>query len=380
MLTSLSLENFRNYEKYSLDFDRTTILVGPNGAGKTNILEAIYLLSTGRSWRTRREARVIKWEADLARIKAEISINHPEVNYSSSEPPAGGESRSSSRRARTILIIEMLIQRAPLPDYPQAKIIKINSVKKRPIELIGHLPTVLFSPEEIGLISGAPALRRRFLDIILCQINRLYTAALQELFQVIRSRNKLLYYIKIGQSQIDELFFWDEKLIDLGGLIIKARQGLIDEMNRHLTKNYQTISAGKEILKIKYAPKVLPVDFKKNIEQYRLKEIEKTATLIGPHRDDIVFLLSERNLAAFGSRGEERSAILALKMAELAFLRDKAEREPILLLDDIFSELDAARRGHLAKIIEGQQTIITTTDLDHIGRGLRGEAKIIELV
>lgn len=354
MLKSLSLENFRCYEKYLVKFDHTTILVGPNGVGKTNILEAIYLISTGRSWRTSREGHLVRWEKDFAKVTAKIN---------------------NSKEA----IIEMVIQRAPTPDYPQLKIIKINGVKKRLIELLGKLPTVLFSPEEIQLIDGPPNLRRRFLDMILCQVDQKYTLALVDFFKVVRGRNKLLYYIKIGQSKIDELVFWDEKLVVLGSFIIKRRQKIIESLNQNLTKTYQTISGQKEDFKLKYKSTVLPANFQKTILEKRSSEIENTATLFGPHRDDLIFLLENRHLAAFGSRGEYRSAILALKIAELDYLKNQSEETPILLLDDIFSELDKNRRLHLAKIISGQQTIITTTDLDHIERGLKEKAKIIEL-
>lgn len=354
MLKHLVLTNFRNYSKYSIDFSKTTIFVGANGIGKTNIIEAIYLISTGRSWRTNHDNEVVKWAAEVASIVAEMSNAKEES-------------------------LAMLIQKIPNPKYPLTKIVKINGVRKKLTEILGKLPTVLFSPEEIHLIDGAPMLRRRFLDILLCQIDKKYTLALLDLAKIIRGRNKLLYFLKIGRSKIEELTFWDEKLVTLGSFIIKKRQKTVAKINEGLTKKYQEISGTGETLELKYNPTVVPEKFAETLVAHRQREIDYTATLFGPHRDDLVFLLESKDITTFGSRGEYRSAVLALKMAELEYLTGEKEETPLLMLDDIFSELDKNRRLHLAKIVGGQQTIITTTDLDHIEKNLREKAKIIEL-
>lgn len=355
MLKHVSLENFRNYKKYDLDLAQATILIGPNGVGKTNIMEAIYLISTGRSWRLKKESDAVLWHADFARISAKISQGQ-------------------------VKNLEMVLQRLPSPDYPQLKIIKINSVKKKLVDLLGKMPTVLFSPEDLQLIPGAPALRRRFLDILICQTDKKYTVALLELGKIIRGRNKLLYYLKIGRAKIEELDFWNQRLVTLGTLIIEKRQKVTKDLNLNLSATYQTIAGESETLEIKYKPTVEPERFAEMIGAQMEREIESTATLFGPHRDDLVFLLESRDVSTFGSRGEFRSVILAIKVAELAYLKkENPDTPPILLLDDIFSELDFNRRLHLAKIISGQQTIITTTDFDHIEKGLREKAKIVEL-
>lgn len=354
MLKHLELTNFRNYEKFLIDFDKTTIFVGPNGIGKTNIIEAIYLISTGRSWRTNHDNEVVNWAAEVARLESDIA---------------------NEERFR----LEMVIQKIPSPKYPMTKIVKINDVRKKLTDILGKLPTVLFSPEEIHLIDGAPQLRRRFLDILLCQIDKKYTLALLDLAKIIRGRNKLLYFIKIGKSKVNELEFWDEKLITLGNFIIRKREQAVGKINENLSKIYQEISGGNESLTIKYRLSVPPEKFSEILVANREREIENTATLFGPHRDDLVFLLESKDITTFGSRGEFRSAILALKMAELKYLTQEKEESPLLMLDDIFSELDKNRRIQLAKIVASQQTIITTTDLDHIERGLREKAKIVEL-
>ncbi len=354
MLKRLSVENFRNYQKYSLTFNKITIMLGPNGIGKTNIIEAIYLLSVGRSWRTNKDCEVIYWQEELTKIKADIS-----------------EKKDKS--------LEMIIQRNSATSFPQTKIVKINGVKKKLTSLFGHLMVVLFSPEEIQLIDGFPSCRRRMLDILLCQVDNVYTLALLDYARIIRSRNKLLFYIKIGRSKINELDFWDEKLVILGSFIIKKRLKTIEAFNKKLTKIYQTVSGTGESLEIKYCPKVSIEDFKNQIMHGRQKEIERCTTLFGPHRDDLIFFLEGKDIVTFGSRGEYRSTVLALKVAELNFLEETSGKKPLLLLDDIFSELDKNRREHLANIVSDVQTIITTTDLDHIEKGLRGKAKIIEL-
>lgn len=354
MLEHLSLENFRNYDKFSIDFDKTTILIGPNGIGKTNILEAVYLLSTGRSWRTNHISSIIFWDKDFARASVDLD-------------------------SKAKIKLEMILQRFVSPDYPKAKMVKINDVKKKVTDLLGKMTVVLFSPETIQMIDGSPVLRRRFLDILICQTDHKYTLALLELSKIIRGRNKLLFYIKIGRSKINELEFWDEKLVVLGKFIIKKRQKTIEFLNKNLSEVYKTISGLDENLKILYKPSINSENFTDALASIQGREIERANTLLGPHRDDLVFLLNSKNIATFGSRGEYRSVILALKLCELEYLKNSSETEPILLLDDIFSELDQARRLHLSKIVSNQQTIITTTDLDHIEKGLREKAKIVEL-
>ncbi len=354
MLKSLELTNFRNYEKFALEFARTTILIGKNGVGKTNIIESICLISTGRSWRTKRDSEVVNWNSEVSRIEAAAAFDEKSK-------------------------IELAIQKNPSKDYPQTKILKINNVKKRLTDLLGTVPTVLFSPEEISLVDGAPVLRRRFLDVLLCQIDRKYTLALLDLTKIIRGRNKLLYYIKIGKSKTNELDFWDEKLVVLGSYIMKKRQGMIEKINLNLPKIYSEIAGEDEKLTLRYRKSVEIEEFAEVLGGNREREIENTATLFGPHRDDLAFMLENKDISTFGSRGEYRSAVSASKVAELEFLAKEKGIRPILLLDDIFSELDANRRLHLAKIVKGQQTIITTTELDHIEKGLRDSAKIVEL-
>jgi len=353
MLKHLELTNFRNYEKVAFDFAKTTILIGPNGVGKTNIIEAIYLISTGRSWKTNRDNELIRWGNDFMKILVWLEEDKEEV-------------------------LEMVMQKET-SEVPQRKSVKINDVKKRLAEFLGLMPAVLFSPEEIRLVDGSPVHRRRFLDILLCEMGKKYLLALLDLAKIIKSRNKLLFLIKIGKAETKELAFWDEKLITLGSFVIKKRQKVISYLNQNLSETYQKISGAGESLEIKYKMTVAPEDYEKTLIANRDREIENTATLFGPHRDDFTFYLDGKDITTFGSRGEFRSAVLALNIAELNYFTEEGKTRPILLLDDIFSELDEQRRMHLSKIVQDCQTIITTTDLDHIEQSLKNKAKIITL-
>jgi len=354
MIKSLALTNFRNYKTYALDFNNITILIGPNGIGKTNIIEAIWLLASGRSWRTNHDLEAIFWGEDFAKII--------------------GKMKKEGRGK----ILELILQKETI-EIKQNKTIKINGVKKRLIELLGQMPAVIFSPESIQMIEGSPLLRRRFLDIMLSQVDRKYALCLLEFMKILKGRNKLLFYIKVGNSKEDELEFWDEKFIILSKYLINKRKQAIEYFNQKVGETYQLISGKKENLNLSYRASVEPEKIKDYLAANRRREIEQAITLAGPHRDDFEIILDERDITIFGSRGEYRSTVLALKVLELEFLNKEKGERPILLLDDIFSELDKERRMHLAGIVSGQQTIITTTDLDHIERGLREKAKIIEL-
>ncbi len=347
MLKHLVLTNFRNYKKYQIEFSDITIFVGENGIGKTNIIEAVWMLADGRSWRTKSDLEVIFWNEDFAKISADGKM-------------------------------ELVLQNKG-EDKAPPKLLKINGVKHRLIDLFGQMPAILFSPEEIQMISGAPNLRRRFLDICLAQVDRKFALALLDYTRVLKGRNKLLSLIKQGKGMPDELDFWDEKLALTGIFIIKKRKALIKYFNQKLSVTYREISGKSEELKLIYKETVDEDKFLDYLVANRENEINQELTTHGPHRDDFVINLNGKSLAETGSRGEFRSAVLALKILELKYLQEQIDEKPILLLDDIFSELDAKRRVHLGKIVESQQTIITTTDLDHIDKKLRQKAKIVEL-
>lgn len=345
----LVLENFRSWQGFELKPAKITILIGPNGAGKTNILEAILMLSTSKSPRARRDRETINWPASFARIQG--LVIHGQENYQ----------------------LELFL------DKGGAKIAKIQEAKRKPAQLLGKLLTVSFDPESLLLVSGAPPLRRRFLDVLLCQISRQYAFWLVEYLKILKERNKLLWRISQNEAKEADLNVWNEQLIEASRPIIKLRQEAIDFFNQKLSGFYDEISGKEQKLSINYKKSAEQGKMAEKLKENLYREIKCQATLFGPHRDDFGFELNGKNLALYGSRGEKRTAVLALKFCEVEFLTAKLGERPVLLLDDIFSELDKKRRDSLASFCSHQQTIIATTDLDHISIDLRQKAKIIEL-
>lgn len=349
ILKQLILENFRNYKKRFFNFDGVTIFVGPNGIGKTNILEAILLLSTTRSHRARKDSEMITWEQDLARIQGVLDDND------------------------LLLVLTKT-----------GKVAKEKGVEKRLSEFLGILKTILFYPEEISAIAGLPAARRRILDMVLCQIDHKYTHDLLEYQKVMHQRNELLGLIRQNYGNIDELFFWDKTLSKIGERIEAKRLIGLEFINEKIGSIFKQFSEEKENLKLEYRPTFelgnpIAKNFMLALEKARDKEIRFSQTIIGPHRSDLVFILKERPLASFGSRGELRAALFALKIALVELMEKETGSPPTLLLDDIFSELDKNRRLALSKLISGMQTVITTTDTGNLDKEFVKKAKIIEL-
>jgi len=360
-LSSLQLTNFRNYKNFESSFTNgLIILTGQNASGKTNLLEAVQLLSLSKSFRARSEYDLILFGMDFAKILGTVQKN--------------------SHQTKLDITIDSFTSK-------NQKVIKIDGLKSRAFDLIGELVTVLFSPEDINLINSSPSLRRRYLDVVICQIDKDYCRNLSEYKKVLINRNQLLANIKDGYARKQELGFWNEKLIDLGSKIIVERQKTLKFFNTKLSEIYNDICATKDQkLRIVYKPN-LPLlpdsDIKKLFEQelnnkYE-REIYKTYTLVGPHRDNFIFELNKKRLAIFGSRGECRSSILALKSAELDFIETSLGERPILLLDDVFSELDEKRRNHMFELVRRQQTLITTADFVGLEVGFVREAQVLQI-
>jgi DNA replication and repair protein RecF len=265
---------------------------------------------------------------------------------------------------------------------------KINGVAKKAADFIGHLPAVVFSPETIDIISGSPGERRKFLDIMISQIDKEYLISLMNFKKIRQQRNSLLQKIREGLGATNELEFWNGEFVRESKTISTKREEAIKFINDNLPAIYKEIS-GKETdcVKVEYI-KNYEGDLRGKLAQSLNRDIAYGGTIYGPHRDNLEFKLNGRDMANFASRGEAKSAILALKVTELNFIEkaiknrrnfDEEISEPVLLLDDIFSEFDADRRAHLAKIIERYQSIITTTDKEHLSADLLETAKIIEL-
>lgn len=414
MITKILLENFRNHGKYLLELEKTTVLVGKNGTGKTNILEAITLISFGRSFREEDRKRLIKFESDWARVtlsaidggteeqknKETKSKFKKAYNSNIRILPRGTkqsgdiatkpfrESLSSvnnySAEHTYHEIYEIFMQKHPRLITQ----IKHRGVVKRMSQIVGLLPCVVFSPETLEIITGEPSLRRRFLDIAISQIDHVYLKNLNAYTKVRRQRNKLLERVNIGIAAPEELNYWDEQLANYGDEITKKRYEAVELLNEKICGYYQTISGDpKAKLTLEYHAKAGAKMLLK-LQEHRYSEISAKNTLFGPHRDDLVFKLNGNDMAHYASRGEIRSAILSLKVSELDFIESSRlknpelydlEIKPILLLDDIYSEFDSERREHLAKLIANYQSLITTTDMEHLGADLQKKAAVVRL-
>lgn len=348
-LSKLQLENFRNYKKHSYEFSKDkniAIIVGENAVGKTNFLEAIYVLSLGRSFRSLLRDDLIKWDMDYMRCSATV-LGHDE----------GCEATE----------LEVFYTNYPNPK----KNFKKNGVSLKNTKYLGNLLTVLFHPEDLNMLYLSPGLRRQYLDIALCQTDRNYLNALANYKKVLKQRNALLQEIREAKFKnknftdlLEDLDAWDKEMIEFGTEIIAKRQNFTDFLNKNLTKIYQSISGSKEKIKVTYATKIN--NYATELLSRRNYDILRGQSTIGPHRDDLIFHINDKAIVASASRGEFRSLLLAIKLAEIKFIQEKTGQNPVLLLDDVFSELDTKRQNHLLKAIQGCQTIITTTDASHI--------------
>lgn len=337
------------------------VLHGDNAQGKTNFLEAIYVLSTGKSHRANLERELINWSSvgegnAVTRLVAQVQKNSGDLR------------------------VEMAIS-APhhASDVRVQKRIKINGVPRRAIDLVGQVNVVLFSSRDIDLVAGAPSQRRRYLDAANSQINSKYLRTLQQYNKVLMQRNHLLRLIGERRADESQLDFWDRELIEHGAFIVDERRLMVDELSELGRPIHHEISSGED-LKITYMPNVDTERFKDQIRSMRGREIARGMSLVGPHRDDIEFTVGEVNMGIFGSRGQQRTVALSMRLAEARYLNAKVNDEPVLLLDDVLSELDAMRRHHLLDSIDSyQQVVFTTTDLGQFAPDFSTKAALFEV-
>jgi len=326
----------------SLEFDpNVTVLVGPNASGKTNILEAIYFLSLGKTFRPGSDFEVVNFDHDTAYLAAQIDSEGEGLN------------------------LEVGIQKA-FDLSPSRKKFLVNKISRLRSNFIGNLKVILFTPVDLEMIDSSPSVRRAHLDDFLSQADRDYHRILLSYEKTVISRNRLLKRIFEGRGKEDELIFWDQAVVRLGQEITKKRQ----EFFEYLTKT------GKKLDDFSWLWKSSRIDLEK-LKKERRRDIECQATISGPHRDDFRFYLSGRDLSFFGSRGQQRMSILNLKLLELSYLEEKTGAKPIFLLDDIFSELDEEHRKAIQPL-PAEQTIITTTDLGNIDKKIRHKSLVIK--
>ncbi|HXS70152.1 MAG TPA: DNA replication and repair protein RecF [Patescibacteria group bacterium] len=353
-LGSLSALDLRGYASVDASFDAGPHLIwGPNAAGKTSLLEAIALLGWGRSHRTSADGELIRWGRDLARVEGTVGSD----------------------------VLEVAIQRSGADGSGGRKRIRVNGVGRRANTLGRHLRVVLFAPEEMLLVIGSPSLRRAAIDALAAARFPTYADDLGTYGRTLQQRNSLLRAIREETATRDQLRFWDDTFLDTGGRVVVARHELLDQLAQPLADAHREIApeeAANGGLTLRYvtnAP-MLPGETPRDALARRLvetaeKEIWNGSTVIGPHRDDLAFDLAGRDLAGFASRGQQRTAILAFKLAELDLLTALDGQPPLLLLDDVFSELDPERRAHLVRrIAELPQAFITTTTPDDLDPGL----------
>ncbi len=353
-LQHLSLTNFRSYARLEMDFPRrVTVLQGDNAQGKTNLIEAIVYLSTTRSILAGSEKELVNW----------IALSDP-MPYA----------RAVGRALGSDGEIEIAVTLVPgNGNGVFRKQVRLNGVPRRAMDVVGKIPTVSFLPQDVDLVRGAPVERRRFMDMALCQLDHWYCRAVSRYNKVLSQRNALLRTLREEGGDLDQLFPWDKWLTEEGSLIVSQRRSLLSALNELVWERHHLVTGGTERLQLEYVPGLdltgamtrdeVKEFFHEQLAVNRDREIAAGMTLFGPHRDNFLFLVAERDLRVFGSRGQQRTAALSLRLAQVAFMTNALGASPVLLLDDVMSELDFTRREALLHVIgEVEQVIITTTD------------------
>ena len=336
IIKSIELTNFRNYESLNLEFDKgTNILYGDNAQGKTNVLEAIYISSITKSHKGSKDQDIIRFGESEAHLRTYLEKD--------------GDTYK----------VDMHLRKSG------SKVIAVNGQKlKKAAGLLGLLNVVFFSPEDLSIIKNGPSERRRFIDMELCQLDSFYLYNLNNYNKIVNQRNKLLKDIYTNYSLKETLDIWDSQLISYGSKIIERRIAFINQLNEIIYDIHKKLSGDKEEILIKYEPNVLIEEFESKLKQNQEKDIKLKMTTVGPHRDDICIDVNGIDIRKFGSQGQQRTAALSLKLSEIELVKKITKDTPVLLLDDVLSELDSNRHKYLLDSIGNIQTIITCTGLD----------------
>ena len=335
-IESIQLKNFRNYEFLEMEFDDgTNILYGDNAQGKTNILEAICLCGTSRSHRGSKDREIIKFHEEESHIRMTVCKN--DLSYR----------------------IDMHLKKN------KAKGVAINSLPiKKARELMGVVNLVFFSPEDLNIIKNGPSERRRFLDMELCQLDTVYLTDLASYNHIVNQRNKLLKDIYFNFDLKNTLDVWDSQMISYGKRIIEKRKEFIEELNSIVKEIHKSLTGGLETIEILYEPNVGAEQFQENLFYNRDRDLKMKMSSTGPHRDDFCVMANGIDIRKYGSQGQQRTAALSLKLSEIYLVKKRIKDTPVLLLDDVLSELDRNRQNYLLDSIHDIQTIITCTGLD----------------
>jgi DNA replication and repair protein RecF len=363
-LRRLTLANFRNYPRQDLDLTPgPVLLLGPNAQGKTNLLEAVFLLATGRSERADTDADFIAWPVR--------DDPQPVARVVGTAARAGGD-----------VTVEVIVAGRPGAhgNLVASKRFKLNGVPRRASDVVGAVTAVLFTTDDMELVKGAPSGRRRYLDVMLTQAGHGYYRALQRYTKVVTQRNALLKRVQEGHARRDELAYWDEELARDGATLLVARAVAVEDLARDARDAHARLSGGNEDFALAYQPRFSehwpparlaqgdPSDVAsallEKLQSTHQRDVAAGVTLTGPHRDDLAMTLGGEPASAFASRGQQRTAALALRLAEAALLHARSGERPILLLDDVLSELDESRRASVLEAIDADQTWITSPDPD----------------
>ena len=354
IVESLKLQNYRNYEYLNMNFDeKINIIYGDNAQGKTNILESMYVCATSKSHRGSKDREIIRFDNDESHIKVNVKKN--DMNYR----------------------IDMHLKK----NKPKG--IAVNGIPiKRAVELFGILNIVFFSPEDLNIIKNGPSERRRFIDMELSQLDKIYLDCLINYNKVVNQRNSLLkeYAFSGREDIISSLDIWDMQLVKYGNDVIKSREKFVKEINDLVKSIHTKLSGDREQLEIIYEPCVKEQDFESELVRVRDRDLKFKCTNIGPHKDDMCFLINGMDVRKYGSQGQQRTAALSLKLAEIELVKQIIHDTPVLFLDDVLSELDSRRQNFLLDNIGNIQTMITCTGLDEFINNRFSINKIFKVV
>ena len=335
-IESIELKNYRNYGELHMDFDPgTNVLYGDNAQGKTNILEAVYVCATTKSHRGSKDREIIEFGEDESHIK--MQLRKDDVPYR----------------------IDMHLKKN------KTKGVAVNGIPiRRASELFGIVNVVFFSPEDLNIIKEGPAGRRRFIDLELSQLDKIYLSNLTNYNRIINQRNALLKDIYNHQNLAETLDIWDMQLAEYGTRVLERRQQFIEQVNGIISDIHYRLTGGKERICLSYESGTGGRSLEEALKRNRDRDLRMKSTSVGPHRDDICFLSGELDIRKFGSQGQQRTTALSLKLAEIELVKQMIKDTPVLLLDDVLSELDKSRQNYLLDSIHDIQTVVTCTGLD----------------
>ncbi|MFI3173808.1 MAG: DNA replication/repair protein RecF [Bacillota bacterium] len=337
VIDKISFQGFRNLHPLEYEPQKwLNLIYGENAQGKTNFLEGIYFSATARSIRTNTHSQLIAFEEKESHLQVHVTSDH-------------------GRKSR----IDVHLR------HNEKKAVAIDGLPLKQLgELFGTLYTVMFSPEDLALVKDSPNHRRRFIDMELCQTNKVYYHNLQQYHKILKQRNNLLKQIQKKPKLEETISVWDEQLIQYGISIIKARTAFLERLGILCSQNMKTLTGGKDTLTMEYQPNCTKEQLANKIRDGRKRDILLGSTQYGPHKDDMDFLIAKKKVRLYGSQGQQRSTALAVKLAQIDFIKEETGESPVLLLDDVFSELDSNRQQYLMQYIGGLQSFLTCTGVE----------------